>query len=200
MSTLTRPPRSTLPLRVPWTTVVGCVAVAALCSARLHSMSPAADWTLTIRLAQLALAGGAAYLLDDASAVVTAAAPRPLWIRRLFPLAIGISAIGVAWSAVLLDLRHSPGAPIGILSMELAVLVALSVAISAVSASYGEPEPGNSVAVVVPLAGMAAILVGGLTDVSLYPSSHGAGFTWMAASWAAVGIFAITALALKSRD
>ena len=169
---------ATVPLRVPWTTVGMAAAVAGFVTLWTEAVPAWADSTLTIRLVQLALAASAAYLLDDAASTLTTVAPRSLWRRRAFPLVIGLGAIAISWAVVLLSLRRLPEVTLRALTIEIIVLVLVALAASAVLAMRGEPEPGNQVAVVVPLAGVGALVIGGM--LGLTSSSAASAPSWPA--------------------
>jgi hypothetical protein len=191
---------ATLPLRVPWTTVVGAALVAGLFTLWTLGLPASADSTLTLRLMQLALAATAAYLLDDASAALTATSPRSWWRRRAFALTIGLAAVAVSWSVVLLLLSRTPHAPLGALTLEVAVLVVVALGASAVLAKGGEPEPGNLVAVALPLTGVAALLVGGMLGFDIFVSSPGPDQTVRTAAWVVAGGVALAVMGWASRD
>jgi len=191
---------ATLPLRVPWTTVVGAALVAGLFTFWTLAFPASADSTLTLRLVQLALAASAAYLLDDASAALTTISPRSWWRRRAFPLTIGLVALAVAWCVVLINLRHLPDATLRPLTIEVTVLVLVALAASAVLAMHGEPEPGDQVAVALPLTGVAAVLVGSMLGFDIFVSSHGSGEGEKVTAWVLSGVLALLVLVVAGRD
>jgi uncharacterized membrane protein len=191
---------ATLPLRVPWATVVGAAGVAGFFSLWTWALPASAESALTIRLVQLALAASAAYLLDDAAAALTTVAPRSLWQHRVFSLAIGLPVIAVAWSVVLMDLRHLPQAALRSLTLEVVVLAVVALAASAMLASHGEPEPGNLVAVVVPLAGVGAMVLGGMLGLQVFIGGPGDGYTERTTAWVIGGVLALALLVWASRD
>jgi hypothetical protein len=97
-------------------------------------------------LVVLALASGAAYLLDDKAAQVTAVVPRSLRRRRLWVVATGLVVAAAGWAAVLLLMERAFAAvPVGALTVEAAGLFWLGAAAAAV-ASHHDLEPGNLVA------------------------------------------------------
>ncbi len=198
MTVALRPVTATLPLRVPWVTVAGSSLVAGMLTV-LSALAPgAAESPLTVRLAQLALAASAAYLLDDAGAALTRVVPRPLWLRRLFPVALGLVAVSAAWVAVVLALPPLDEPVLRALSVEVAVLVLVALAASSVLAARDEPEPGNLVAVALPLAGLGALVLGGVLGFEVFPSRlplHGV----MTAAWASVGLCCVVVLVRTTR-
>ena len=191
---------ATVPLRVPWATVGTAVAVAGFVTLWSQAVPAWADSTLTIRLVQLALAASAAYVLDDAAATLTNVAPRPLWRHRGFGLIIGLGAIAISWAIVLLGLRRQPEVILRALTIEIAVLVLVALAAGAVLAMRGEPEPGNQVAVAVPLAGVGALIIGGMLGYDLFIGGLGSELTGKAGAWAGVGGIAFALILWASRD
>jgi hypothetical protein len=192
--------RSTLLLRVPWATVLIAGTVAGLVTVLTQVQPAAAGSALTIRLVQLSLAAGAAYLLDDASAALTTTSPRTLWRHRAFPLAIGLGVTAASWSVVLLNLRRFPAAPVRELTLEVVVLVLLALTASAVLARQGEPEPGSVVAIGLPLAGVTVMLVGGMLGFEAFASSQVHGQDQRVVGWTALGAVALAVLAWAGRD
>ena len=63
------------------------------------------------RVALLALAGGAAYLLDDAAVQLTSVTPPGVWRRRAPGLSMGAGALAAAWVVVLLVLGWQDSRP-----------------------------------------------------------------------------------------
>jgi hypothetical protein len=198
MSVSTAP--ATLPLRMPRETVVAALGVAGFLTLLTWAAPASAESILTIRLVQLALAASAAYLVDDAAAALTKVAPRSLWQHRAFPLVVGLAAIAVSWSVVLMNLRHLPGATLRSITIEVAVLMLVALTASAVLAMRGEPEPGNQVAVVVPLAGVGALVLGGVLGFDVFIGEPGGGYTEHVAAWVIGGVLALAVLAWASRD
>lgn len=154
---------------------------------------------LSVRLAQLALAASAAYLLDDASAELTRVAPTPMWRHRAFALVVGLSVVASAWLVVLLNLRRVTDISVPALTLEAVVMTIASLAASAVVARRGEPEPGNMVAVVLPLTGIAALLGGGMLDVDVFVQSQGPAQSESGTVWLLVGVLGLIVLAMASR-
>ena len=193
-----RPVTTTLPLRVPWMTVVGSSLVAGAFTL-LSALTPgAAESPLTVRLAQLALAASAAYLLDDAGATLTRVVPRPLWLRRLFPVVLGLVAVSAAWVVVVLALPPLDKPVLRALTVEVAVLVLVALAASSVLAAREEPEPGNLVAVALPLAGLGALVLGGMLGFDVFPSQLPI-YGVVTAVWASVGVFCVVVLVHTTR-
>ena len=199
MSLAFRPVTPALSLRVPWVTVLGCVLVAGG-FALLSGIAPgAAQSPLTLRLAQLALAASAAYVLDDAGAVMTRVVPRPLWLRRLLPVALGIGAVSTAWLAIVIALPPLTAPTLRALTTEVVVLVLLALAASSVLAAREEPEPGNLVAVSLPVAGLGALVLGGMLGLDVYLSSHVPVHAALTTAWIAGGTCCAAVLARTTR-
>ena len=184
--------------RVPAPAVLGAAAVAA--AAAGLSVVPAATSLppLAVHLAQLALAGAAAFLLDDAAAELTGVVPPPLWRRRAPRLVSGLVVVAASWVVVLLV---SPSGPRGALTLEVGVLVVAALAASSVVASRGEPEPGAAVAPAVLLAGLAPLLVGGLLGRAVFLSDAAPAVPpALVTGWAVAGVAAAGVLAATCRD
>jgi uncharacterized protein YhhL (DUF1145 family) len=159
-----------------------------------------ADSMLTIRLVQLALAATAAYIVDDAAAALTSVAPRSRWLHRAFPLTTGLATIAVAWVVVLINLRRGPDAMLRSLTIEVAVLVLMALAASSMLAMRGEPEPGNQVAIALPLVGVGALVFGGMLGFEVFMSGHGPGQAERETAWVICLVLAAAVLVWASRD
>jgi hypothetical protein len=178
-------------------TVLGAVAVAAVAAGLALVLRPHPLPPLTVHLAQLALAGAAAFLLDDAAAELTGVVPPPLWRRRAPRVAAGLGAVTTSWVVVL---AVSAG-PSGALTLEVGVLVVAALAVSSVAASWGEPEPGATVAPAVVLAGLAPMLVGGLLGRAVLVSDAApAASRALLTGWAVAGVLAAAVLVATCRD
>ena len=193
-------PPATLPLRVPWATVAGAALVGGFVTLWTWALPASVDSILTIRLVQLALAATAAYLVDDAAAALTNVSPRSLWLHRSFRLLVGLVAIAVSWVVVLLSLGGILDPTLRPLTLEVAVLVLLALAASAVLAARGAPEPGNQVAVAVPLAGVGALVLGGMLGFDVFIGDGGREQTADAAAWVCAGVVAVAVLVWASRE
>jgi hypothetical protein len=153
------------------------------------------------RIAELALAGGAAYLVDDAAASLTTVAPRGTWRRRAPVLVQGTALLACAWVAVLLVLGwREVRPPVVAASGELVVLGLVAVAVSTVLARNGEPEPGGRVAPALVLSGITLLIAGSvLGHPILLPWDETPGTTLVLA-WAGTGLLASTVALGASRD
>jgi hypothetical protein len=154
-----------------------------------------------VQVAELALAGGAAYLLDDAAAQLTTVTPRGVWRRRVRGLAGGAAVLAGAWAVVLLVLAwQASRPPLKATSGELAVLCLGSLAAAAVLFRRGDSQPGVRVAPVVVLSGVSLIIAGSMVrlTISLPWDVSGATAVWVA--WGVGGLVAAVVLAGASRD
>jgi hypothetical protein len=157
--------------------------------------------TFVVRVAELALAGGAAYLIDDATAAVTVTTPRTVWRRRAPRLARGLGVLGLAWVVILLVLRWQDNGQSGLwLTIEVTVLCALALAVSAVLTRQGDPEPGGQAAPAVILMGLAAVICEPLLNVSVFVPDGGADQLVRQSSWLVAGAVAALVVVLASRD
>ncbi len=103
MTSSVRRHATTLPrvlLQTPWPTVL--LAATSAGSVALLSMALPSNAVplFVVHLAAVALASGAAYLLDDAAIAVTATTPQRLWRRRAPTLFAGLAVAGTAWTVV----------------------------------------------------------------------------------------------------
>lgn len=178
--------------------------------------SVAAAWALTslavalpgdgvspflLRLVELVLAGGAAYLLDDGAARMTVVTPRTLWRRRAPALVTGLAVLAGAWAVILLVLGRQAFPPsAAVITGEVGVLVAIALALAAVLVWRGDPVPGSRVAPVLGLAGVTALIAGPLLRTSIFLPVDGARDVsgWLA--WSAAGLLAVVVTLVASRD
>ncbi len=183
-----------MPFVAAATTAVGVVLLARLV------LAPDRMPALVIRLAELTLAAGAAYLLDDPAAPVTASSPRPLWRRRLPSLVAGAATAAAACAAIMLLLRTGYAGPSAWRpGAEVVALVCLAVAASSVRARRGDAEPGSAVATAVVLLGLAAGWAESLAGVAIYIPAEGppAPQLW---AWLAAALAGCLVLAASSRE
>ena len=157
---------------------------------------------VVVRLAQFGLAGGAAYLLDDAAAQLTTVTPPGPWRRRAPALSGGVAVLAASWTAVLLVLGWQDSAPpVGTATGELAVLALTAVAASSVLVGSGDPEPGLRIAPPVVLLGISALIAESVLRTTLLLPWDGSGpGRGILGVWAAAALVALAVLLLTSRD
>ena len=154
-----------------------------------------------IRISEFVLAGGAAYLLDDAAVVLTAVTPTGLWRRRLPRIARGVGVLAAAWVLILTVLRwHGSLPPVWLVTAELVVLCLSAAAAAAVLARSGEAEPGSLVAPAVGLLGITAVLAEPVLRWTVFVPWDGSGGAGVRVAWVVCGVLAVVVLARASRD
>src|SRR5687768_12593801 len=90
---------------------------------------------LVVLICELLLAGGAAYLLDDAAVALTTVTPVGLWRRRLPRLLSGSAFLATAWMLVLAVLwSQDSRPPLGVVTWELSAMCLVALAAAAVLA------------------------------------------------------------------
>jgi len=152
------------------------------------------------RVAELALAGGAAYLLDDAAAHLTTVAPQGQWRRRGPGLAAGATLLAGAWLGVLTILQwRDARPPVAESSGELVVMALVAVAASSLLFRLGDPEPGVVVAPLVVVLGLGLVVIESVAGSPVYladaePSlARGAG-------WSVAAGLAVLTIVVAGRD
>ena len=121
------------------------------------------------RVTELALAGSAAYLLDDAAAHLTTVAPRGPWRRRGPFLATGSAIIGGAWLGLLVVLQwRDARPPVVESSVELLVMGLVAVAAAALMFRLGDHEPGAIVAPTVVVLGLGLVIVESVVGSAIF--------------------------------
>jgi hypothetical protein len=154
-----------------------------------------------VRIAELLLAGGAAYALDDAASVLTEVTPQRPWQRRAPVLGASAVLLAAAWAAVLLVLHWQQSLPSVLASsLELLVLALLTLAAAAALVWSGDPEPGTTVSPLVAVLGLGALIAEPLTGTIVFPTSAAPVGTGLAIAWVATGVAALLVLVLASRD
>lgn len=153
-----------------------------------------------LRLAELLLAGGAAYLLDDGAAQMTTVTPRSLWRRRAPALAGGVTVLVAAWTGILLLLRWQESSPPATISGEVLVLAALALAVASVLAFRGEPQPGGQVAPLVGLAGVSALIAEPVLRASIFLPVDDTGQGAPLLPWVGAGCLALVVTLVAARD
>jgi hypothetical protein len=181
--------------------ILGSV-VAAFVLIALAVALPGADVNaFLLRLVELVLAGGAAYLLDDGAAQMTGVTPRTLWRRRLPALASGVAVLGASWACILLLLR-SQQSSISLLSVtgETVVIGALAVALASVLVWRGEPQPGSQVAPMVGISGITALIAEHLIGATIFLPVDGSRNDVVVFAWIGAGMLALVVTVLAGRD
>lgn len=186
---------------MPWPAAATAIGTGALVLLVSALPSSAAVLPFTGRICELALAGAAAYLVDDAAATLTTVAPTRTWRRRAPALAMGAVLIGGAWTVVLVALswRNVP-APVLASSGELLVLGLVSVAAATVLVRHGDPEPGARVGPALALGGVSLLLLEAALDRPLLVPWHGSANGALLAVWAGAGVLALVVAGWASRD
>ena len=193
MSTLTRLPRP-----VPGSAAAAVALVLTTAALPGDGVSP-----FVTRLAELALAGGAAYLLDDAAAPLTEVTPPAVWRRRAPVLLIGAGLLVSAWLIVLGVLRWQDSLPTALLpTIEVVVLSLLALAAAAVGVRRGEHEPGGQVAPVIGVLGIGALVADFMLEAEIFlpwdqgEVGGGTGTAW----WLVTGAVALAIIVVAARD
>jgi hypothetical protein len=156
---------------------------------------------LVVLVCELLLAGGAAYLLDDAAVALTTVTPVGLWRRRLPRLLTGFAVLVTAWALVLVVLRWQDSLPpVGVVTWEVSVMGLVALAAAAVLAGRGESEPGALVAPAVGLLGVGALIADAFVRPALFVPWDGSGNLEVHLAWVALGGSAVLVIAVASRD
>ena len=155
-----------------------------------------------VRIAEFLLAGGAAYLLDDAAAPLTAVTPHSVWRRRSAIVLAGAGLLTATWLGILLVLRWQDALPPVLLATaEVVVLCLGSLAAAAVLVRRGDPEPGGQVAPVIGLLGIGALMADSMLRVALFvPWEAGEPALGIGLAWATGAVLAVAVIIGASRD
>ena len=152
------------------------------------------------RVAELALAGGAAYLLDDAAAPLTAVAPKGQWRRRAPVLTTGVALLAGAWFGVLLVLQwRGVRPPVTESSAELLVMGLVGIAAASLLFRRGDPEPGVIVAPVVVILGLGIVIVESLVRSPIY-LTDAEPTPGRVVGWCIAGALAVLTIVAAGRD
>ena len=192
--------RVSLRLRPPLP-VIGSMAAALVLMALVVALPGDGVSPFLMRLVELVLAAGAAYLLDEGAADMATVSPLTLWRRRAPRLVVGTALLAAAWGGVLL-LLHGQVTPQSLVAFtcELIVIAALAVATASVLAWRGDPEPGGRVASVVGIAGLTALVAQLLVPTAIFLPEEGNPAGSLVVVWAGVGLLAVGVTLLASRD
>jgi hypothetical protein len=152
-----------------------------------------------VRLALVALAAAAAFVLDEPSAAAVDAVPATRRGRTAVR-AIAVALPLAVWTSGVLALeRRNSATAAGALLVEGAGLLAVSVAISAILRLTGRAEPGEIVASFLGAAMLAALIFNPLAwSVPLFPV--GGGWAASTALWGSATVAAATLVVAASRD
>ncbi len=185
---------------VPWPPLLAAGAGAAgICVLAALRPSEELGWH-AVRVAAAALAGGAAYLLDDPAAPLTAAVPERLGRRRQAVVIPGLAILSVVWAmAALLVAWRLPVLPVLGLTVEVAAMACVALGAAAVLASRGEQAPGVVVGPVLLLVVVGTIIFDPAPVVPIWalPGEHWVtGRLW----WGAFAVLGMVALVLASHD
>jgi hypothetical protein len=181
------------------------LALAALVSCALLLVTAAVQQTngalpLVWRVTQLALAGGAAYLLDDAAASVTTVVPQGRWRRRAPVLVVGVAVLAVAWLAVLVVLQWRDARPPVVESSgELLVMALVTLALAALGSRLGDPEPGVVIAPLVVMLGLFLVIAGSILRAPVYLTDAEPTLTRTAA-WSAAATLALVTIVVAGSE
>ena len=157
----------------PWPVISAAAAAWLVLAVALIPPGPGVP-VFVLHIAEVLLAGGVAYALDDPAATLTDVTPRALWRRRLPRLAATAATIAVATSGTALVLHQQRSLPsVAALSGEVLVLSLLAVAAAALIARRGEAEPGGLVAPAVALLGLAVVIAGPVLGDPLFLTDDG---------------------------
>ncbi|RYP83190.1 hypothetical protein EKO23_19870 [Nocardioides guangzhouensis] len=190
--------------RTPWPVAATGLASSVLVLAIAARWPTSAALPFVGRMAELALAGCAAYLLDDAAAPLTGVAPQGPWRRRAPVLLTGVVLIALAWLGLLAILGwRDVRPPVPEASAELVVAGLVAVALATSLMRLGDPEPGVVVAPVVALSGVGLLVIEGLvrSPVFLTSTDPTAGLVtgWVAVGSAAGAVVLLTPPGAPSR-
>jgi len=153
---------------------------------------------LELRFAAIALCVAAAFVLDDRAAGLAAASPTSLLVRRAFRVALVLPFIGALWGLALW--YAGDGFHAG-LTLELAAMLAVTLAAAAVAAPFTSDARGGIVAAPVLLILLATAVLALPDSWTLF--AHGSADPHWAASqqrWGAILAVALLTLACASRD
>lgn len=179
---------------------LACVALVVLAPLAPGS-SPLAHWP---GLGALALCTGAAFLLDDTATAIAGATPTSLARRRLLRIALALPLLCGVWAGSLWYATAGDAAWFGpdtraTLSLQLAAMLTLTLAGSAIALRVMPDEHGGWTGAVMPFAILAAALALPERWALLAAPADGA---WPAAQqrWAALLALGLVTLMWANRD
>ena len=152
-----------------------------------------------VRLALVALAAAAAFVLDEPCAAAVDAVP----VTRRGRTAIRVTAVALpfaVWTAAVLALERRNGATaVGALLVEGAGMLAVAVAVSAVLRLAGRAEPGEIVASFMGASMLGVLIFNPLpASMPLFPVDNG----WAASTalWGSFAVAGVMFVVAASRD
>lgn len=110
------------------TVPVAAVLAGGGCGALVLSLD--GDLLLRLRMAAVAVCVGAAFVLDDAAAVMTESSPTPLLFRRLLRVALLLPFVAGLWALLV---AYAGAGVTAALTLELAAMLAATVAVAALA-------------------------------------------------------------------
>lgn len=184
-----------------WTPVVssGACALAIVWLITWDSHSGMEELLVALRAAAILLGLAAAFVLDDPAADVTAAAPCPLLLRRALRVALVSLPTAALWGAALSiaarkPLPESSALPVPLLTLELATIIMIALALAATAIRWSDSRSVGPAAA----AGLLGITVmTWLVPEGARPWVYPAQKNWVAAHWW-WGVVLVTALACFS--
>ncbi len=190
----------TISAKTPWPTVWTALGSGGLVLLVAAAWPTSAVLPFAGRVAGFALAGGAAYLLDDAAAQLTMVAPRGPWRRRGPVLAAGIGLLAGAWLGVLEVLQwRDARPPVAESSAELLVMGLAGLAAAALLFRLGDNEPGVIVAPMVVVLGLGLTIVESVAGSPIFLSDAAPALERVA-GWCAAGALAVLVIVVAGRD
>lgn len=181
--------------------IVGAVAAALVLVVVAVALPGDGVSAFLVRLVELLLAGGTAYLLDDGAAPMTVVTPGGVWRRRAPTLVVGLAVLAASWAGVLLLLRTQVSTlPLVALTGEVVVMTAIAVATASVLVRRGDPQPGSRVASAVGIVGLTALVGQPLLRTAIFLPEEGSPAMSLVVAWVAVGLLAVVVTLAAGRD
>lgn len=184
---------------VNWAALLGGSAFGAGILAGCFAYAADGPPLMYVRLALVALAAAAAFVLDEPAAAAVDAVP----VTRRGRTAIRATAVALpfaVWTAGILGLeRRNSVTAVGALLVEGAGVLAVAVALSAIVRLTGRAEPGEIVASVLGASILAVLIFNPSTGVvRLFPVGDG----WVASTalWSSFAVAAVMLVIAVSRD
>lgn len=180
--------------------LVAVVFVAGLVAWKHEALSESGPVLVVLRIVAILLALGAVFVLEDDAAVSVASSPTPLWWRRALRCAVAAAIAVPAWAAVL-TYAHSraPELPWLRLSLELAVLVTVGLAVAGVvSRRLDVLDSGTTAALAV--LGFALTAAYLPARLALFTAPGSPAWDPSTLRWAGMLLVAATVLAVSTLD